>query len=97
MLGRAPDSVGLAFWTQQLDSGARNRGQVMTGFSESEEYRAAISAEIYVTMMYVGMLRRAPEPGGFAFWVGQQDAGNSGLALIDGFLGAPEYRSRFVP
>ena len=69
----------------------------MTGFSESEEYRGVIASEIYVTMMYVGMLRREPEAAGFAFWVNYLDGGNSGLALIDGFLGAQEYRNRFLP
>lgn len=97
VLGRPPEAAGLAFWTAQLDSGARNRGQVMTGFSESDEYRAAIANEIYVTMMYAGMLRRGAEPAGFAFWVDYLDRGNSGLALIDGFLGSQEYRNRFLP
>lgn len=97
VLGRAPEAEGLAFWTGQLDSGARDRGQVMTGFSESEEYRAAIANEVYVTMMYAGMLRRGAEPAGFAFWVDYLDRGNSGLALIDGFLSSQEYRNRFLP
>lgn len=97
VLGRAPDAAGLGFWTQQLESGARTRGQVMTGFSESAEYRAEIGSEIYVTMMYLGMLRRSPDAAGFAYWVGYLDDGNAGLALISGFLGATEYRQRFLP
>jgi hypothetical protein len=97
VLGRAPDPGGFAFWKGQLDSGQRTRGQVMLGFSESEEFRALIGPEVYVTMAYMGMLRRAPEPGGFSFWVQYIDAGNSGLELIDGFLASPEYRGRFLP
>jgi hypothetical protein len=97
ILGRPPDSAGRAFWIGQLDTSARTRGQVMLAFSESPEYRALIASEVYVTMMYMGMLRRGPEAGGFAFWVGYRDAGNSGLALINGFLASPEYRSRFLP
>jgi hypothetical protein len=53
--------------------------------------------EVYVTMMYVGMLRRAPDPGGFSFWVDYMDRGNRGLALIDGFVHSGEYRGRFLP
>ena len=97
VLGRGPDPSGLAFWTGQLDSGAMNRGQVMLGFSESAEYRGVIGSEVYVTMMYIGMLRREPDLGGFNFWVGYRDAGNSGIALIDGFIASAEYRSRFLP
>ena len=96
VLGRAPDSAGLAYWTGQLDGGM-TRGTMMLNFSESPEYRGLIANEVYVTMMYVGMLRREPDAGGFSFWVNYMDAGNSGLALTGAFVGAPEYRSRFLP
>jgi uncharacterized delta-60 repeat protein len=97
VLGRAPDAGGRAFWIAELDSSRRNRGQVMLQFSEGAEYRGLINNEVYVTMMYIGMLRRAPEPGGFSFWVDYLDHGNSGLSLINGFLGATEYHNRFLP
>jgi len=47
-------------------------------------------------MVYTGMLRRSPDPQGFTYWVSQLDGGNPGLALINGFLGAAEYRARFL-
>src|SRR5205814_794120 len=62
VLGRAPDAGGFAFWKAELDSGRRTRGQVMLGFSESAEYRQVSDSEVFVTMMYTGMLRRAPDP-----------------------------------
>lgn len=97
VMGRAPDASGLAFWTGRLARRELTRGEVMLAFSESAEYRALIGAEVLVTMAYVGMLRRAPEEGGFAFWVGYLDAGQSPQALIDAFLRAAEYRARFLP
>jgi Domain of unknown function (DUF4214) len=45
----------------------------------------------------MAMLRRAPDKDGLAFWVGYMRGGNSGLALINGFLASPEYRQRFLP
>ena len=97
VLGRNPDSAGLAYWTNQLDTAARTRGQVMLGFSESPEYQSTSFSKIYVTMMYVGMLRRAPDQAGFDYWVGYLNGGSSGLALITGFLSAAEYHNRFLP
>ena len=97
VLGRAPDAGGFAYWKGRLDGGFMTRGQVMLGFSESEEFRLSSDSKVYVTMMYFGMLRRAPDQGGFDFWVNYRNGGNSGLALIDGFLGSPEYRNRFLP
>ena len=38
VLGRAPDAAGLAAWTNALSGGA-SRGSVVTGFSESSEFK----------------------------------------------------------
>ena len=95
ILGRAHDPGGYAFWVGELNSGRQTRGQVMIGFSESAEYEGLTNHEVYVTMMYIGMLRRSPEQEGFNFWVDYLDGGNSGLSLIDGFLNSQEYADRF--
>jgi hypothetical protein len=97
VLGRDPDGPGLFFWKAQLDSSAMTRGQVMVAFSESSEFATRIVNMVYVTMMYVGMLQRTPDQAGFDFWVNYKNQGNSGLALINGFLASPEYRGRFLP
>ena len=97
VLGRMADPGGLDFWTSQLDTGQRSRGQVMLAFSESAEYVSLSTNKVRVTMTYVGMLRRSPDPGGFDFWVGYLDGANSALALIDGFITSAEYRARFLP
>ena len=95
VLGRAPDAGGYAFWVDELNSGRRTRGRVMLEFSESTEYKGLSNNKVYVTMMYIGMLRRSPDEGGFNFWVNYLDNGNLGLALIDGFLNSQEYAARF--
>jgi subtilisin-like proprotein convertase family protein len=97
VLGRPPDQGGLDFWTGKLDSGELTRGQVMLGFSESDEYKGTSFNKVYVTMIYVGMLRRAPDQGGFDFWVNALNNGASGLQLIQGFLNSVEYHDRFLP
>ena len=96
VLNRAADAGGKSYWLGQLNGGM-SRGSMMTGFSESSEYQSAIFSETYVTMMYVGMLKRAPDSGGFTFWVNYIDQGNSGQALINGFLVSQEYHNRFLP
>jgi hypothetical protein len=95
VLGRAPDQSGLDFWTNSLNAGA-SRGSVMTGFSESIEYKDASLNQIRVIAFYYGMLRRAPDQAGFDFWVGVLNNGGSALDLINGFLDATEYQSRFA-
>jgi hypothetical protein len=97
VLGRQPDSQGYNFWIEQLDNRTFSRGRMMAFFAESPEYQRASDSRVYVTMMYVGMLRRSPDPDGFAFWVNQLNSGQTGVGLIGGFLGSPEYRGRFLP
>jgi hypothetical protein len=97
VLGRAPDSSGQTFYLNQLNTGAMDRGAVMTSFSESAEYVGLSQHEVYVTMIYVGMLRREPDVAGFQYWLGQIDGGTPGQALIQGFVGGPEYHNRFLP
>lgn len=96
VLGRQPDPAGLSNWVNALNNGL-SRGDAMIGFSESTEFKATSYNRVYVTMMYVGMLRRSPEQAGFDAWKAYLDSGFSGLLLIEGFFGSQEYRNRFLP
>lgn len=46
ILQRAGEDAGVDFWTQQLDSGARGRAEVLAGFSDSAENVALVGATI---------------------------------------------------
>jgi hypothetical protein len=54
--------------------------------------------EVFVTMMYAGMMQRTPEPTGFSGWVGFLDAGTyTREQVINGFFLSTEYHGRFLP
>jgi alpha-tubulin suppressor-like RCC1 family protein len=95
ILGRQADAAGIEFWTAQLAGGV-SRGAMLTNFSESAEYKARINNAVFVNAMYVAFLRRGPDAAGFDFWRGELDRGRSGLDLVNVFLGAQEYRARFL-
>ncbi len=46
-------------------------------------------------MTYAGLLRRAPDEAGYAFWVGQVRAGASIQRLVAQFFASAEYQGRF--
>lgn len=95
VLGRSPDAAGQAYWLAQLNGGMP-RGQVMLGFSESTENQNASANSLLITMGYVGMLRRTPDPAGHAWWLAEVNAGRASvLGLINGFLSSSEYAARF--
>jgi hypothetical protein len=95
VLGRSPDLGGLTYWLGQLLNGLLNRGGVMTGFSESSEYRSKTATQVDVSTVYLGLLRRAPDPAGLTYWVGQLRAGVPLSTLVASIVGSAEYGARF--
>ncbi len=95
VLGRQADGGGRAYWLGRL-SGGLSRGAMMVAFSESPENVEATNGEVRATMLYLGMLRRAPETTGLAFWAGFIDQGKPYGNAISGFLVSPEYTRRIV-
>ena len=53
-------------------------------------------AHANITMDYVGMLYRTPDPADHAWWLVEVNAGRTTvLNLINGFLSSSEYAARF--
>jgi hypothetical protein len=96
VLGRAPDTAGFNDWTSRLNGGL-SRGDMMVGFTESTEFQMQSAPNVFVIMMYEGLLRRAAEQAGYEFWVDYIISGKNALDLTRGFLNSQEYRNRFLP
>ena len=77
---RAPDLIGQGFWMEMMDRGV-SADTVAASFIGSKEftdlYGAAPTNAEFVTRLYQNVLDRAPEPGGYNFWMGVL---NDGLA-----------------
>lgn len=74
--GRTPDEAGLGFWIAGMDRGA-SLLDVAAGFAASREFAdlygsTPTNAEI-VTRLYQNVLHRAPDQGGFAYWLDALD------------------------
>jgi hypothetical protein len=91
LLGRAPEAAGLAYWTDQRNSG-RGAEAVANGFLASTEYCTAI-----VTGLYQQLLSRAPDDGGLAWWVKLLQDGRPLQEIILGFCNSLEYRDNNPP
>ncbi|NTW39956.1 MAG: DUF4214 domain-containing protein, partial [Cellulomonadaceae bacterium] len=70
MLGRAPDSAGLAYWAARSATGG-GPGLVATSLSTSVEY-----VQTRVREAYREILGRDPEPGGLASWTAEISSGH---------------------
>ena len=77
ILGRPGEPAGVTYWTNEITSGRRGRGEVMLGFSEAAEYRTAQASEVTVSVLYILWLDRAPSIEEFADGVEALDGGQS--------------------
>ncbi|MEO7650145.1 MAG: DUF4214 domain-containing protein [Bryobacteraceae bacterium] len=94
VLGRAPDTAGLNFWVGQLNGGM-TRGDMMYSFVVSAEFASRIQNRALATLLYMGFLRRSPEPAGLAFWTNSLNNGLAGANAIEPFINSVEYLLRF--
>ncbi|MCU1455803.1 MAG: hypothetical protein JWN46_3949 [Acidimicrobiales bacterium] len=82
VLGRAGDPTGVAYWTGELDAGRRDRGVVMAGFSESNEYRARMAPSIDVAVTWIDMTGTSPSQASFDRWVTALTTGGKSLSTL---------------
>ena len=93
ILGRPPETDGLAFWLGRLSRGDDTRAGVADKFLSSAEYA---KYGLFIVSNYLGILGREPEIDGYQFWLNRMRAlGKPQTDVINGFLASPEYQSRF--
>jgi hypothetical protein len=94
VLGRAADPSGVNYWTGKLDRREKTRGQVMVGFSESNEYKRKQAENTDVSVAYIFMMGRAPTAAEITDWVTRQKAGTSTVGLTQELLDSDLYAAR---
>jgi hypothetical protein len=85
---RQPDKMGLGYWIKALDGGA-TLDQVAAGFAGSKEfadlYGANPSDTQFTDLLYQNVLHRAPDAGGYAYWLaalGEQHLARTGMLVF---------------
>jgi Calx-beta domain/Domain of unknown function (DUF4214) len=86
LLDRTADLVGLAFYTNLLDTGTDSRQSVALGFLNSSEYRT-----LQINQLYQTILGRAADPGGLSFAVGELNQGATFEQIQAQFYASDEY------
>lgn len=75
---RQPDYNGMQFWIGQYRQGVAF-DSISQFFATSPEfisrYGTAVTNDQFVTLCYQNVLNRAPDAGGFAYWVGELNSG----------------------
>ena len=95
VLGRAPDQNGFNTWLGQLNSGQITRAALMGLFIASPEFNNDVRARAYANLLYLGFLRRTPDPSGLQYWTNALADPNALPSVITSFIMSPEYVARF--
>jgi hypothetical protein len=98
VLSRSPDRGGRDYWIGRLGSGT-TRGQMMVGFSESDEFIAESAEALFdydangpIARLYRAYFLRRPDAGGLAFWSGRQ---MSLTAISEAFADSDEFAEMY--
>jgi hypothetical protein len=94
---RVPDLGGLGFWIYTVDNGA-TMVAVAEGFMNSDEFRSLYGSNPsnaeFLTKVYWNVLHRAPDQGGYDWWLNNLNTGAvSRAALLASFAESPENKS----
>ncbi|MCA1616272.1 MAG: matrixin family metalloprotease [Acidobacteria bacterium] len=80
----------------RLTAGTLGRAQVLRAIAESDQVTAAEFRPGFVAMQYFGYLKRDAEPSGFNAWLSYLNANPTDFyTMVNGFMNAREYRTRF--
>lgn len=81
---RIPDLTGFQYWLGSTRSGM-SADTVAANFATTAEYHTrydGMNNGQFVTAVYQNTLGRAPDPGGYTYWVGQLDSGQMTRAHV---------------
>ena len=95
VLGRAADASGSDYWNRRLVARQITRAGVLVQFSESNENKTKTAAKSEASVVYVGMVLRAPDPSVLSWWSTKRSAGSPLSTLTDLVYDSSAYRSRF--
>jgi hypothetical protein len=95
ILGRPGDPSGLDYWTRRLAGGRISRTGLVVQFSESPEHVRSSKVRAEASVVYLGMVKRAPDPSVLSWWTTKRAAGATTDALTKLVLESSGYRARF--
>ncbi len=93
---RASDQAGLDYWVGRIQAGA-SVASVSEAFAASAEFQATygrLSNRDFVRLIYVNVLGREPDQGGYDYWVGLLNSGRARGEIMVGFSESNEFRTR---
>ena len=97
-LGRAPDSVGLNYWTAELQAG-KGLSSVAAGFIDSIEFTTrfgALDDAGFLNRTYQNVLGRAADAPGLTYWLNNLGHGATRADVVVNFGESSEFKTKIA-
>jgi uncharacterized protein YkwD len=91
-LGRAPDTAGLWYWVNLLQTGQVNSIGLVDSFINSAEFGQVVEP---VARLYLAYFGRDPDFAGLMFWANQIRAGYSVKGVSQSFATSSEFQQQY--
>jgi hypothetical protein len=89
---RQPDTGGLSYWVNQLESGSVTGAGVVESFVYSPEFVGKnLSDDKYLSIMYKAMFNREPDVGGLTYWMNKLSSGATRRYALANFVNSNEF------
>lgn len=96
---RWPDDSGLDFWLNRFRSGD-SLDAISDQFAQSDEFvetYGALSDRDFIDLIYLNVLDRPADQGGYAYWLDRMQDGMTRGAVMTAFSESPEYIEQTNP
>ena len=93
-LGRQPETAGLAYWTNQIQTKKMTPVQVAEAFFFAPEFtNKKLSNTEFVKVLYRTFMGREADKEGLDYWVGRLNKGEARKVILECFAGCQEFRN----
>lgn len=101
VLGRAPDSAGLEYWTNRLNGTIKPKltvAGVAKGFMNTREFKSKygnLSNQKFVEAMYPQVFGRIPDAAGLKYWTDRLNEGQTRESMMANFVQSEEMKKAY--
>ncbi len=93
-LSRDAEPTGLNYWTDSLATGILTGADLARNFIYSDEFLARSTSDVeFLDIMYSSFFNRAPDSGGYNFYISEMQNGVSRKDVLESFLLSLEFEN----
>lgn len=91
-LGRAPNSLELPYWRQQISTGSASPAAAIAGIVHGTDFTGSVPP---IIRLYKAYFKRLPDEGGLTYWIGKRRSGTTLIRASNTFAASSEFQRTY--